>query len=214
MWHFRIFGFPVHVHWLFWLTMAFLGGGISADTPAEWGGVLIWVAAAFVSVLVHELGHAVAAQRTGAWCSIFLHGLGGLTRMQNLSVTRNQNIWISFAGPLAGICLGLVALALVPLVMVVKSQWLAIAVFDLVQINILWSLFNLLPVLPMDGGQILRDFLGPRKIKIAVWTGAIFAGIFCLLALYVSQWFLMVFFGYLAYANYKNLPVEGGTMRN
>ena len=59
---FRVLGFPVHVHWSFVLFVGILGWrpGVS------WQELGIWLVLAFVAVLVHELGHAVAARRTGA----------------------------------------------------------------------------------------------------------------------------------------------------
>ena len=71
MWKFQCMGFPVGVHWWFWLTMFLLGGGASG-APGQIS--VLFVLAAFLSVMVHELGHALAGKKYGAYPSIYLHG--------------------------------------------------------------------------------------------------------------------------------------------
>src|SRR5688500_3784168 len=75
--HFRVFGFPVRVHPYFWLVTAImgLGSGDEGTAPME---LLTWVGVVFVSILVHELGHAFLQRRFGGRPWITLYGLGGL----------------------------------------------------------------------------------------------------------------------------------------
>ena len=72
--NFRLFGVPVRVHPFFWLAMLLLGTN-SETTPKE---ALVWVVAAFVSILVHEFGHVAAITYFGSRCHVVLHGFGGL----------------------------------------------------------------------------------------------------------------------------------------
>jgi anhydro-N-acetylmuramic acid kinase len=65
MLHFTLFGFPIRIHWLFWLNSALLGGAFSARTPSEMQGVAVWIAMVFLSILIHELGHALVMRRFG-----------------------------------------------------------------------------------------------------------------------------------------------------
>src|SRR5687768_15450997 len=107
--HFNLFGFPVTVHPLFWVVSALLGsagGGIVQ--------LLIWILAVFVSIIIHELGHALAMRRHGIPSQIILHFSGGLTvpeslswggRSANVALSPNQEIFISLAGPFAGFIL-------------------------------------------------------------------------------------------------------------
>ena len=72
--HFRIFGFPVRVHPLFWVVTVLLGLQGRAD-PFE---TLVWVGVVFVSILVHELGHATLERTFGGHPWITLYSFGGL----------------------------------------------------------------------------------------------------------------------------------------
>ena len=73
---FRIFGIPVRVEPAFLVIMAFLGLQLAEE---DWRLVLIWVAVAFVSILVHELGHALTLKAFGQESEIHLQGFGGVT---------------------------------------------------------------------------------------------------------------------------------------
>jgi hypothetical protein len=56
MLRFTLFGFPVLIHWMFWLNAALMGGALSASSPEQLRGLLGWMAAVFLSILIHELG--------------------------------------------------------------------------------------------------------------------------------------------------------------
>src|SRR3954453_23886112 len=74
--HFRLFGFPVRVHPFFWIATVFLGmGGSEKADPLD---TLVWVAVVFVSILVHEMGHAIVQTYFGGHPRITLYGFGGL----------------------------------------------------------------------------------------------------------------------------------------
>lgn len=162
---FRVLGFPIYVELSFLLLGAFylIMGGFS---PQDLLASLIFIVAVILSILWHELGHAFMARRLGATgISIVLHGAGGLTSHSPLGGPR-RSLRVSAAGPGFGLALGLAALGL---------GWLAgptglgvLGVFwqDLIFINIFWSLFNLLPMLPLDGGNILRDLL---LLRMSAW---------------------------------------------
>ena len=103
---FSVAGFPIRVHPLFWLIAILFGS--SAGSPAK---VLAWIIAIFVSITIHELGHAFALRRNGVESEIILHAAGGLTvpesvswggRSANVAISPNQQIFISLAGPFTG----------------------------------------------------------------------------------------------------------------
>ena len=82
---FQILGIPVRVHPFFWLVVVVLGlSGGAKTTPAE---LLIWAGCVFVSILVHELGHAAAALAHGWRPWITLYGFGGLASYQPTRTT-------------------------------------------------------------------------------------------------------------------------------
>jgi Zn-dependent protease len=100
--HLRLFGIPVRVHPFFWVmavVMGLGGGGDDGTRPAE---LLSWVAVVFVSILVHELGHAFLQRRYGGHPWITLHGIGGLASCDDCDRSPRAQILISLAGPVAG----------------------------------------------------------------------------------------------------------------
>ena len=103
MWRFNLFGFPVTVEPWFWLVSFLMGGGIEARGREGFTLVAIWIAVVFVSIMVHELGHALAGRRFGAHPEIGLHGMGGVAVMHGGYFTRWQSIFVSAAGPLASL---------------------------------------------------------------------------------------------------------------
>jgi Zn-dependent protease len=143
--------------------------------------LLLWVVCVFVSILVHELGHALMGRLFGSQSHIVLYSFGGLAIGSNSLRSRWQRIAVSFAGPLAGFLLfGAVVLAvavfmpqrfgaLVDQVLgyVGLGRGFGLAEFRptlvvkavdfLVQINLFWGLVNLLPIWPLDGGQITHE---------------------------------------------------------
>src|SRR5262245_15290041 len=74
--HFRVCGFPVRVSPFFWFTAVLMGVNPRGGTPPM--ELLLWVAVVFVSILVHELGHALAQRHYGGHPWITLHAFGGL----------------------------------------------------------------------------------------------------------------------------------------
>ncbi len=117
--HFSVLGIPVRVHPLFWVVSFVLG--FSAGDPK---GILAWIVIVFVSILVHEMGHALTMRYYGYQPWVVLYGGGGLAIRSggsspwspNSSFGRDRDhpitqIIISFAGPLAGFLLAGVVIA-------------------------------------------------------------------------------------------------------
>lgn len=182
--HFRIFGFPVRVHPFFWLVTGIMGLS-SGDEGTAPSALLTWVAVVFVSILVHELGHAVMQRRFGGRPWITLYGLGGLASCDDCDRSPRSQIIISLAGPVAGFILAAVCIALVRLSGreiswahieqvsggMVHAAFLGrelywqpfptklanLLLFQVLWVNILWGLINLLPIYPLDGGRISRE---------------------------------------------------------
>jgi Zn-dependent protease len=167
---FSLFGVPVRIASSFWI-IAILFGMQDVGQSSSGKAILdamTWTAIVFVSILLHEFGHATAARAFGAQPSITLHGLGGLTQFEPRGMSRPQRWLVSFAGPAAGLAFGFAVY--------MGARWvppgtpLGAIVRWVLWINIGWSLINLLPVLPFDGGQMLSAFLGPRR---ELWTAII-----------------------------------------
>ncbi len=212
MLQFNVLGFPVGIQWFFWLLAVVMGGGLHADTRDDWIDVALWVIVVFVSILVHELGHALAARKFGYHSTIVLHGFGGVTIIPHAQFTRGQSIWVSLSGPLAGFLLAGVTLILSRLV---HTEYAAVRTMISMSlfINIVWTLVNLLPILPMDGGQIFRELLGPGRLKAACLVGGILAAIIAAYAIKWQQIYLAFLFGYFAWINFSNGTAEGGVIK-
>lgn len=213
---FRLLGIPVRVHpwfWIFSLIMA---------SHRDVVGVLVWVAVVFVSILVHEMGHALVIRAKGHRPSITLYAMGGLASWSpsmGPPVSSAGMIQISFAGPAAGFLLAAavigaligtghgVALVGIPIRpgLPLADPVLRLAVFDLLFVNVFWGLVNLLPVYPLDGGQIAVAALGVRRaipVSIAAGTAVAIAGIALL-----HEPFIAILFGVLAFENYQRLQL-------
>jgi Zn-dependent protease len=125
--------------------------------------MMAWVAVVTASILIHEAGHAIAFRRFGHEAEITLTGFGGLTagraRPGHPPLSNGQRIVVSLAGPAAGLVLGLLALSIQRSdTSIAGADWLDL----LVLVNVGWGLLNLLPILPLDGGQVVSSVLSMR----------------------------------------------------
>ncbi len=178
-------------------------------------GFAIWVAVVFASVMVHEMGHAVAIRRKGIEPAISLHMMGGLTTWRDgHKLSRPSRIFISFAGPLAGFVLGGTVFAFQS---AAPSSFAALplpaqfAVDLLVYVNIFWGLINLIPVLPLDGGHILEDALGPKRRKTTAVISIGMGAIVVLICVAGGQWWIAMLFGMFSFQSFQRFQAEGTT---
>jgi Zn-dependent protease len=174
---FRFLAFPVRIHPWFWLGSILLGAN-TLDRGAEY--LAIWVGVVFVSILVHELGHAVTFRLFGADADIVLYAFGGLAIPSHDVSGRWRRILISLAGPFAGfVVAGIVYGSNLALEWGQSSDrpapngpHLLFLYWQLLWVNLIWGLFNLLPVYPLDGGQVSRELCGmkwgPRGKRISL----------------------------------------------
>jgi stage IV sporulation protein FB len=189
----RMFGIRVRVHPLFWLVACILGGPWLEGRWGA-GYLLLWVACVFVSILVHELGHVLAGRAFGAPGHILLYSFGGLAIGSTDLRSRWKRVAVTFAGPLAGLILfGIVYLtrALIFTPEIARLPWLPAllhpddqAIFQywidplssakqvlllatgmLLWMNLGWSLLNLLPIYPLDGGQISMELFSAASAR-------------------------------------------------
>jgi stage IV sporulation protein FB len=166
---FSIFGIPVEVQPFFWISLAVLGGAINADSASAIFQVVLFILAGFISVLIHELGHALTARSFGAHSRITLEAFGGYAAYSGATMSRKRSFLITAAGPGIQLLLG-GAILLLFLVLPPLSPTGAYFLSTLVNISFFWAILNLLPVLPLDGGQMLNAVLGPQRIKITLWV--------------------------------------------
>lgn len=180
---------PVVIHPLFWVLSAFIG---YINSPNSFLGMSIWVAIVFVSVLVHEYGHALTSVLFKQKAKIQLVALGGLTSYDGPKLKFWQQFLVVFNGPLFGFFLFLSATYLLTL------NWshhpVIYGVLKMTQMaNLFWTIINLLPVLPLDGGQLLRIILeasfGVKGFKASLLIGAILSAVLSFY-FFVAQFYL------------------------
>lgn len=203
---FSIFGIPVCVQPFFWISLLIIGGALDADSPDAVMKIALFVIAGFISILIHELGHALTARRFGAFSEITLHAFGGFAAYSGVRMTRLQNFLVTAAGPALQIVLGLaVRFALAQGLPFIQPNGIYFLVV-LAWISIAWALLNLLPVVPLDGGRMLDAILGPQRIKITLWVTIIVAvGVGILMLTQRGSFIFPIFMGMFAWQAFQAL---------
>ncbi len=204
----KLFGVEVRLHLTFvllllfvWVTEAAVPHGSGPERALALVGIILG------SVVLHELGHALAAIRGGLPArSVVLLPIGGVTLMDEtvcVSPNPQRDIRVALAGPVVNLVLAAAAAALV---MTFAPQKLALPPLvysgnllrSLVWINLFLGAFTLLPAYPLDGGRVLRAFFlrrldAVRATRRAVTVGQFFAMLFILAGIW-NTWLLLVGF--------------------
>ncbi len=150
----RITGIPIRAHWSMALVAVLFGVNLASSFGLVAGAIA--VVAFFVSILAHELGHAVVARHYGVQTeSIDLWALGGVARLDRESPTPRADGLIAVAGPLVSLVIGAVTFGAAFLVGSNVLGWIGF-------VNLLLAVFNMLPGAPLDGGRVLRAFRWSR----------------------------------------------------
>lgn len=201
---FRVGPVPVRVEPWFWLS-----GLLLASSTRDGPRLVVWMAVFFVSILVHELGHAFTARAFGARASVRLHSFGGVT-IPDRNLPRGRAILMTLAGPGAGFVLAGLAWWLTPFG-ASSGPLVAWALGTLVMVNVFWGLMNLLPVPPLDGGLVMVGALGPRRLKIAYGVGALVSLAVVLGSLKFDQLYIAILFGFFCWQNVQSLRAMGSS---
>jgi Zn-dependent protease/predicted transcriptional regulator len=163
-------GIRVYVHATFVLLIVFLlllhlQQGLGPLYALR--GVL-FIVSVFGCILLHELGHALAARKYGIRTrDITLLPIGGVARLERMPEEPLQELWVALAGPLVNVAISALLFAfmlLTPAAEPLSGLGLATGPFAarLMAVNIFLVLFNMLPAFPMDGGRVLRALLATR----------------------------------------------------
>lgn len=243
--NFSAFGIPIRVTPFFWVIGFALGYNAAAEEPV-W--LLIWIGAMFISIAIHEMGHAFAFRRFGIESHIVLYHFGGLAIPSSSfssysgvstggSLSPKQNIFVSAAGP--GVQLVLAAMIFAAVRLSSYSLWsglpfipreviwgdlaeapliqnrnLLIALEFFFIINLYWAMLNLLPIYPLDGGQIARELFSmgnpqagiKNSLILSVATGVAVA----IYAFSNEQPYMGFMFAALAFFSFQSLQAYTG----
>lgn len=234
---FSVAGIPVRVHPLFWLISILFG-----FRPNDPIGIAIWVGAIFISILIHELGHAFTMRYFGYSPAVVLYAGGGLAMYHgdndspwtNYSAgyfnRRRENPWsrilVSAAGPAAGFLFAalVIAVAIVAGVGLTffgeritggteVNPYLFQLLGSLLFINIIWGMVNLLPIYPLDGGQISRELFQMYSrdgVRQSLWLSLITAAGVAMFGFYIHSMFIGIMFAYFAVMNWQMINMTSG----
>lgn len=178
------------------------------------GVLVLWVGIGIVSIVVHELGHALVARAAGAEPVVELAGMGGVTRYRPTprTETRGWSLAIGLAGPAVGLGVGFVAIGLRD-ALGDPGGYPGVAWQVLVFTSIGWSLFNLLPIPPLDGGQAMTELLPGDPVerrRRGALVGIGTAALGMLAAVWFEQVFALVVLGLFAMQNWRTAQALRG----
>lgn len=200
-------GIPVYVHATFALLLGWIavvhwmaGGTVSAALAG-----MVFVLAIFACVVLHELGHALAARRFGVPTrDITLYPIGGLARLERMPEKPSEELWVALAGPAVNVAIAAaLALALFITSSFEPLQTIGVAqgsfLERLMAVNLLLIVFNMIPAFPMDGGRVLRAVLAmrmnyARATNIAARIGRAFALVFAAVGFFFNPFLVVIAF--------------------
>jgi stage IV sporulation protein FB len=211
--HFRIFGVPVRVEPFFVIVAVLFG----IRLEPLWV-VFAWVVIVFFAVLIHELGHALTYRAFGQRSAVVLHGFGGFTIPTGggrRALDRPRSIIVSLSGAIVQLLV-----VWLPARFLLKTDWAAdeylklltgdtgfnwfIVLYYVQFVGLWWAVFNLLPIRPLDGGHVAEELVGfENACKLSIAAAAIAAFV-----AFREDWigfFGLMFFGLLAYLNFRDL---------
>ena len=184
---------------------------LQSHVPLE--RALLWIPVLFVSILLHELGHAAIIGLLGFGASrISLAGFGGFT-LNARHARPWQDILISLAGPVTSALIALAASIVLATVPLASHDPMLRQFFPLLQwANIAWAIFNLVPIHPLDGGQALRNlarmFTGERRaVTLSVWISMILGAVAVVIGVFTRDYFLVIIAALLTMQNYQEWHV-------
>ena len=200
-----IAGIPIYVHGTFAvLVLFFLASGLSEGrgVGAAVSGV-VFILAIFATIVLHELGHALAARHYGIQTrDITLLPIGGVARLERMPDVPRQELWVALAGPAVNLVIAMVCWAL----FVAATGAFPVLTLDptatgfvgrFTAVNIALAIFNMVPAFPMDGGRVLRACLAERidyvrATEIAANVGQGLALVFGLVGLLANPWLVFI----------------------
>lgn len=204
----KLFGIPLRIDPTFLVVVALLG----ATGGRDLAGVVLWIGVVLVSIVIHELGHALTARAFGLSPRIDLHGMGGTTSWRGgARLGWWRHVLVTLAGPFAGFAVGagVWGLAQWQAPAIAQQPLLSLFVQDALWVNVGWGALNLLPILPLDGGNVVATVLeavvGPRSRRIAHGVSAVAAFGIAAFALWHRELWIALLAGWIAFSNFRGI---------
>lgn len=204
----KVAGIGIFIHWTFSLIILFIifmnyRAGQNT-TQIIWS--VVFILCIFITVLLHELGHALAAKNYNIKTKdITLLPIGGLARLERIPEKPTEELIVAFAGPLVNIALAFITALFISIpedtdkLMAELSNGVNANNFFLnfFLVNFWLAIFNLIPAFPMDGGRVLRALLSfklPRNVatRIAARIGQFLALAFIILGFFTSPFLIFI----------------------
>lgn len=170
----KLAGIDIFIHFTFFILVtgvAFIQWKLNGSIGAAFSGV-VFILAVFACVVLHELGHALAARKYGIRTQdIILLPIGGVARLEKMPNQPIQELWVALAGPAVNVVIAaLLAVYLWVTHTLTPDNQLTMTTAAFVErimgVNIFLILFNMIPAFPMDGGRVLRALLAMRLAYI------------------------------------------------
>ncbi len=211
---FRLFGIDVYLHWMWFLVLLYelylIKEGQRGYEHMAWG--VAEFLALFAIVLLHEFGHALACKSVGGLAPrIILWPLGGVAFVQP-PPRPGPVLWSIAAGPLVNVAMAPILFAIALLTGSLTgldhlADW-QYFLFMIFAINLALLVFNVLPIYPLDGGQILQALLWfvvgqVRSLRIAAGIGIAGGVILALLGFYTNNLWLALIAAFIAVQAYR-----------
>ena len=241
----NIYGIPLKVHWSFlFLLLWVIFSGFDSNWHLELSHLwklLILLVALFSCVILHELGHALVARRHGIKTqSIILLPIGGVAILDNELLNPKKEFYISIIGPLVNFG---IAVLFIPVLFFLdptllkqmgififhldsigslsgRIPFLHLFAFFMIMLNVIIGVFNLIPVLPMDGGRALRALFSTKfgrknATKIVLLIGVLFSATFVVIGILENNWILIFLGLYIFSSSFRSFnfstPKKVGT---
>lgn len=195
---------PITIYPSFWILTALIA---ILFGEGDFLKMFIWVAVIFISVLFHEFGHALTALLFGRNPRIELVAMGGLTYHDGEKLPFWKQFFITLNGPVFGFII-VIALYLLKDIPALSTGYAGQLLMQILVVNVIWTLVNLLPILPLDGGQLLRitleKFFDYKGLRYAFLTSAILSLAFCLIFFLTQNFLAGAVFFLFAFENFDN----------
>jgi len=206
MLEFKLFGIPIRIEPDFWMIMGLFGFLSNQSLNLSGNQLLLRIAlfmlAAFISILIHELGHALMIKKYKLPTQIKLSLFRGSALLPDGILDRKQSFLVSLGGPLLQALFGIILYFLQPPLAGTLLDYF----FDiLIGISLFWAAINCIPIIPLDGGHMLHAALGPRRIKLTLTICVLTGIVITILCLIIGFYFFGVFLAMYTYTNYQNL---------